>query len=214
MLLRGLALASLLLIVLAPATLAAEDGFTVLSGPTTVANMGVTLPNGLTGRPYTCTAVPWSFTIPETQWISPNANCAANAATGRYTYVIFFSVTPGATGVLLSGWVQADDSVTIALNGTPVPLTPSSNGSSFQTNSGFYTDWHNANTLTFTVTNSGGPTGLDFRWHVSWIAPPGGPPGTVLVAPTSKDQCENGGWRDFPQFKNQGQCVRFTAHQK
>ena len=28
--------------------------------------------------------------------------------------------------------------------------------------------------------------------------------------PTSKDQCRNGGWRDFPQFKNQGQCVAFV----
>ena len=29
----------------------------------------------------------------------------------------------------------------------------------------------------------------------------------VLIAPTSKDQCKNNGWKAFPQFKNQGQCV-------
>jgi hypothetical protein len=29
--------------------------------------------------------------------------------------------------------------------------------------------------------------------------------------PTSKDQCKNGGWRDFPGFKNQGDCVSFVA---
>jgi hypothetical protein len=29
---------------------------------------------------------------------------------------------------------------------------------------------------------------------------------------TSKDQCRNGGWRNFPQFKNQGQCVAFVNH--
>jgi hypothetical protein len=28
--------------------------------------------------------------------------------------------------------------------------------------------------------------------------------------PTSKQQCEHGGWRDFPGFKNQGQCVAFV----
>jgi hypothetical protein len=29
--------------------------------------------------------------------------------------------------------------------------------------------------------------------------------------PTSKDQCKNGGWRDFGDtFKNQGQCVAFV----
>jgi uncharacterized delta-60 repeat protein len=30
--------------------------------------------------------------------------------------------------------------------------------------------------------------------------------------PTSKDQCKNGGWRNFPQFKNQGQCIVFVNH--
>jgi hypothetical protein len=29
--------------------------------------------------------------------------------------------------------------------------------------------------------------------------------------PTSKDQCKNGGWRNFPDFKNEGQCVSFVA---
>jgi hypothetical protein len=28
--------------------------------------------------------------------------------------------------------------------------------------------------------------------------------------PISKDQCKNGGWRDFPEFKNQGQCIAFV----
>ena len=31
------------------------------------------------------------------------------------------------------------------------------------------------------------------------------------VLPTSKDQCKNGGWRNYPGFKNQGQCVSFVA---
>jgi hypothetical protein len=30
--------------------------------------------------------------------------------------------------------------------------------------------------------------------------------------PTSKDQCKNGGWRNFPGFKNQGNCVSFVVH--
>jgi hypothetical protein len=29
--------------------------------------------------------------------------------------------------------------------------------------------------------------------------------------PTSKDQCKNGGWRNFPGFKNQGECVSYVA---
>jgi hypothetical protein len=29
-----------------------------------------------------------------------------------------------------------------------------------------------------------------------------------LIGPTSKDQCKRGGWKNFPQFKNQGQCEK------
>ena len=29
--------------------------------------------------------------------------------------------------------------------------------------------------------------------------------------PTSKAQCKHGGWKNFPQFKNQGDCVSFVA---
>jgi hypothetical protein len=35
----------------------------------------------------------------------------------------------------------------------------------------------------------------------------------VLIAPTSKDQCKNNGWKAFPQFKNQGQCVSFVERE-
>jgi DNA-binding beta-propeller fold protein YncE len=40
-------------------------------------------------------------------------------------------------------------------------------------------------------------------------------PGGVAVSeprmPTTKDECKNGGWRDFGVFKNQGDCVSFVA---
>ena len=29
--------------------------------------------------------------------------------------------------------------------------------------------------------------------------------------PTAREQCKNGGWRNFPGFKNQGDCVSFVA---
>jgi hypothetical protein len=32
----------------------------------------------------------------------------------------------------------------------------------------------------------------------------------VARVPTTKEQCKNGGWRNFPQFKNQGDCVSFV----
>jgi hypothetical protein len=30
--------------------------------------------------------------------------------------------------------------------------------------------------------------------------------------PASKEECKNGGWRNFPQFENQGQCIAFVNH--
>jgi len=51
---------------------------------------------------------------------------------------------------------------------------------------------------------------LDQRAGLAVIA------GNVVVVdapplPTSRDQCKNGGWRDFPGFKNQGDCVSYVA---
>jgi hypothetical protein len=34
------------------------------------------------------------------------------------------------------------------------------------------------------------------------------------LLPTSKDQCKSGGWRNYPQFKNQGDCVSFVENGK
>jgi hypothetical protein len=34
----------------------------------------------------------------------------------------------------------------------------------------------------------------------------------VESEPTSIAQCKSGGWRSFPQFKNQGQCIVFVNH--
>jgi hypothetical protein len=28
--------------------------------------------------------------------------------------------------------------------------------------------------------------------------------------PASKEQCKTGGWRNFPQFQNEGQCIKFV----
>jgi DNA-binding beta-propeller fold protein YncE len=47
------------------------------------------------------------------------------------------------------------------------------------------------------------------------VAAVSGPTAVVVASsrvPTSKAQCKNGGWRNFPQFKNQGQCIAFVNH--
>jgi hypothetical protein len=41
------------------------------------------------------------------------------------------------------------------------------------------------------------------------------PLGTLQIGnctPTSKEQCKNGGWRNFLGFKNEGQCIAFVKH--
>jgi hypothetical protein len=88
------------------------------------------------------------------------------------------------------------------------------------------------------VTDGGGPaSGLDsFEFETNLLRPPAGPlpdptdcssfpegldvrhnvGGDLVVhdappLPTSKDQCKNGGWRNFAGFTNQGGCVSFVA---
>ena len=34
---------------------------------------------------------------------------------------------------------------------------------------------------------------------------------TLVTTPTSKAQCTQGGWKNLPQFKNQGDCMSFVA---
>jgi hypothetical protein len=86
-----------------------------------------------------------------------------------------------------------------------------------------------------TVTDGGGPGSQLDRFGLALQADPFGPlPGPTNCSapatagpwandegdlrvvdtpllPTSKEQCKNGGWRDFGVFKNQGDCVSFVA---
>jgi len=51
----------------------------------------------------------------------------------------------------------------------------------------------------------------DWRWS-DYLMTGGGPVVTdTKPTPTAKDQCKNGGWRSFPGFKNQGDCVSLVA---
>jgi Tol biopolymer transport system component len=56
------------------------------------------------------------------------------------------------------------------------------------------------------------PDGSDFRYLVSDRVPGGIEPSwQPLRRSTTKDQCKNGGWRSYPGFENQGDCVSFVA---
>ena len=64
-------------------------------------------------------------------------------------------------------------------------------------------NFHDEGTSVVQVQTIGSATTHDEKFTSSLAQP-------VLIAPTSKDQCKNGAWKDFPQFKNQGQCVSFV----
>jgi hypothetical protein len=62
----------------------------------------------------------------------------------------------------------------------------------------------------------GPATCAEFDAQMAGTTPPPAHSGSVVVVdaqpfPTSKEQCKNGGWRNFPGFKNQGACVSFVA---
>ena len=80
----------------------------------------------------------------------------------------------------------------------PVPYT-----ATIHTSTGNYADQGSSDAGVFTGSSG---TSLIENFTSSLAQP-------VLIAPTSKDQCKNNGWKTFPQFKNQGQCVSSVQSQ-
>jgi hypothetical protein len=95
--------------------------------------------------------------------------------------------TPGLSGTFDCG---ADPS-TFDVTGVPYTATIHSPNGSFHD--------EGVSTVYIAITGSGAATLTES--FASSLAQP------VLIAPTSKDQCKKDGWRAFPQFRNQGQCV-------
>jgi hypothetical protein len=66
------------------------------------------------------------------------------------------------------------------------------------------------------LTSAGDIVPTDCSFPFTPFAPSNVTSGDIVVhdappLPTSKDECKNGGWRNFPGFKNQGDCVSFVA---
>ncbi len=57
-----------------------------------------------------------------------------------------------------------------------------------------------------------GSTLSDFRNGFNPPAAPGPPPVIQPVQwPTSVQQCMNGGWQNYPQFKDEASCIQFVT---
>jgi hypothetical protein len=145
-------------------------------------NVTVIPPGGSSQAAIVCANIPgaWASPLAHSNWISLQADCTtslANAA--NYQYSTTFTLPAHHPGVSIAGNVLADDSVTIQLNGNTIftgggftsPTPFSSNNPAFFTTG--------TNTLTFTVYNVTGPSGLDFaaRVHAGRGQPPGPPRG-------------------------------------
>jgi hypothetical protein len=126
--------------------------------------------------------------------------------------VSFFLVSPGA-GTFV-GSLTADNVNCLAVNGNRAVI-------------GFRDEIFIREQWAVEVVDNGPPnSGLDTFAAFLQLTPGDCPPpslepktvnpGDVVVRdvqpfPTSKEQCKNGGWRNFPGFKNQGDCVSFVA---
>jgi len=98
------------------------------------------------------------------QWISVNANVDQGFAFGNFDYRTSFDLTGlDPESAALFGYIAADDSVDIRLNGVDTGLGCGSCwtfDTSFSITSGFIAG---VNTLDFIVYNGGGPTGLNVQ---------------------------------------------------
>jgi hypothetical protein len=123
-------------------------------------------------------------------------------------------------GRFFANWDNATGSVTAgrsSLNiypvaGTTINVSPdlgSGHGVASCTASGW-----SVNLTDATYTTDSGDTGV-FSVSASGSSD-GGTPGTFTAnfgpqMPTTKEQCKNGGWKTYPAFKNQGDCVSYVA---
>lgn len=129
-------------------------------------NVTVTPAGGTSQSAVVCATTPtppWANPLPHSNWISLQADCTTSLANStNYQYTTTFTLPANHPGVWISGRVLADDSVTIQLNGNTIFTGGNfSSATSFSShNAAFFTT--GTNTLTFTVNNVTGPSGLDY----------------------------------------------------
>ena len=143
---------------------------------------------------------PYPGTFTETGTWAPLSTTASTTFTitsGTTTITGSKTVFRGIPG--LSGTFDCGaDPTTLDLTGVPYTATIHSPDGSFHD--------EGVSTVHIEITASGAATLTEsFTSSLTEPAP---------LAPTSKDQCRNAGWKAFPQFKNQGQCVSFVVNQR
>jgi hypothetical protein len=158
----------------------------------------------LLATPYSVSGTasgPYAGTFTETGTMSfptsggAGVSAAFTITSGTTTITGSESGTIGVGGVTGSGSC-ADDLTFGSFTGVPYTATihtPSGN---------FHDEGTSSVSVTLTDTKVGNAQSESFTSSLSQPVP---------LAPTSFGQCMNNGWKNFPQFKNQGGCVSFVA---
>jgi hypothetical protein len=195
-LMLGLGLAAALVLAVSPATASAVS---TLTGENFVSSAGQGDPGGC-ARATTFTAS-GAATGPY-----PGTFTEAGSFNGAPSVSATFTITSGTTTVtgsktgparVGSGFFCSSSGAATAFVDGGEPYT-----ATIHTPNGNFHD-EGFTSVTVGITQSGVVT-LTESFTSSLAAP-------VLIVPTTKAQCKKGGWRDYPQFKNQGRCVRFVV---
>ncbi len=149
-------------------------------GPDGQADPHVTVvpPGGSSQQAVICSSTPtppWAIPIGRSEWISLQADCTTGLAAGAtYVYTVQFNLPNNFQNPSISGNVLADDSVNILLNNNNIFSGGGfTSASSFSSNNASFFN-SGTNTLTFSVYNAGGPSGLDFLARVQATRQHGG----------------------------------------
>jgi hypothetical protein len=140
-------------------------------------------------------ACPATYSVPGTA-TGPYPGTFTEAGTFDASFSATFTITSGTTTITgsklgNSATVSCSSSVAVAnLTGSYTATIHAPNG-----------NFHDEGVTTVTVFISLSSALLVETFTSSLTEP-------VLIAPTSKDQCKKNGWKNFPQFKNQGQCEK------
>ena len=122
-----------------------------------------------------------------------------------------FTITSGSTTITGSKSAPSDSTACGSSGGAPFAIFQSNRGSYTATihtpNGNFHDEGATTVVVGINVNINRQLDPLTESFTSSLTAP-------VLIAPTSKDQCKNDGWKAFPQFQNQGQCVSSVQSQR
>jgi hypothetical protein len=194
-LLLGLGLAVALVLTVSPTTASAVSTLTgeQLSG------------NSSSGSSGLCPSPTYSVSGTATGQYPGTFTEAGTWSITDFSSNITFTITSGTTTItgskrITGGSIECTDDATLP-TGASVTV---SYAATIHTPSGSFHD-EGVGTLDVAIEESAGSL---TEGYTSSLTQP------VPIGPTNKDQCKNNGWKAFPQFKNQGQCVSFVESKR